>query len=209
MRFKDRTEAGVLLADKLKDYVGKEVVIYAVPRGGVVLGVEIAKVLGAPLDLVITRKIGHPANPEYAVCVVAENHDVLCNPAEKASLDPKWLEKAIEEERQEAIRRRKVYLGERKRPEAAGKTAIVVDDGIATGMTFLMALREARHLKPAKLIAAIPVLPAEMLPKIKKEADEVVYLDAPEDFLGAVGSYYDNFPQVTDKEVIGLLKEVS
>src|SRR3990167_5319798 len=81
MRFRDLTEAGVLLADKLKSYAGGQVVIYAVPRGGVVLGVEIAKVLGAPLDLVITRKIGHPANPEYAVCVVAENHDILCNPA--------------------------------------------------------------------------------------------------------------------------------
>lgn len=193
------------MADKLKSYAGKEVVIYAVPRGGVVLGAEIARVLQAPLDLVITRKIGHPANPEYAVCVVAENHDLLCNPAEKARLDPKWLDKAVEEERQEAIRRRKVYLGDRSRPNVGGKTAIVVDDGVATGMTFLMALREARHLKPAKLVAAIPVLPAEMVEKIKKEADEVVYLDAPTDYVGAVGAYYDQFPQVSDDEVIRLL----
>lgn len=196
------------MADKLKSYAGKEVVIYAVPRGGVVLGAEIARVLQAPLDLVITRKIGHPANPEYAVCVVAENHDLLCNPAEKEALDPKWLDKAVEEERQEAIRRRKVYLGDRSRPDVGGKTAIVVDDGVATGMTFVMALREARHLKPSKLVAAIPVLPSEMVEKIKKEADEVVYLDAPEDFLGAVGSYYDQFPQVSDDEVIRLLAGV-
>ncbi|MFZ2202275.1 MAG: phosphoribosyltransferase family protein [Microgenomates group bacterium] len=207
MRFKDRREAGVLLANKLAGYKGKEAVIYAVPRGGVVLGYEISKALQTPLDLVITRKIGHPANPEYAVCVVAENHDLLCNPAEKEALDPKWLDKAVEAERQEAIRRRKVYLGDRARPDATGKTAIVVDDGVATGMTFLMALREARHLKPAKLVAAIPVLPAEMLEKIKKEADEVVYLDAPTDFAGAVGAYYDQFPQVSDDEVIRLLKE--
>ena len=197
-----------MLADKLKRYAGKEVVIYAVPRGGVVLGAEIAKALQAPLDLVITRKIGHPNNPEYAVCVVAENHDILCNPSEKAVLDPEWLDRAVEEERQEAIRRRKVYLGDRARPAVAGKTAIVVDDGVATGMTFLLAFREVRHLKPAKLVAAIPVLPAEMLEKIKKEADEVVYLDAPEDFLGAVGSYYDQFPQVSDDEVIRLLAGV-
>lgn len=194
------------MADRLKSYAGKEVVVYAVPRGGVVLGAEIAKALQAPLDLVITRKIGHPANPEYAVCVVAENHDLLCNPVEKALLDPKWLDKAIEEERQEAIRRRKVYLGDRPRPDVGGKTAIVVDDGVATGMTFVMALREARHLKPAKLVAAIPVLPAEMVEKIRKEADEVVYLDAPEDFLGAVGSYYDQFSQVSDGEVIRLFQ---
>lgn len=196
------------MANKLAGYKGKEAVIYAVPRGGVVLGYEISKALRAPLDLVITRKIGHPTNPEYAVCVVAENHDLLCNPAEKEALDPKWLDKAVEAERQEAIRRRKVYLGDRSRPDVGGKTAIVVDDGVATGMTFLMALREARHLKPARLIAAIPVLPAEMLPKIQKEADEVVYLDAPEDFLGAVGSYYDQFPQVSDDEVIRLLAGV-
>lgn len=194
------------MADRLKSYAGKEVVVYAVPRGGVVLGAEIAKALQAPLDLVITRKIGHPNNPEYAVCVVAENHDLLCNPVEKALLDPKWLDKAVEEERQEAIRRRKVYLGDRPRPDVSGKTAIVVDDGVATGMTFVMALREARHLKPAKLVAAIPVLPAEMVEKIRKEADEVVYLDAPEDFLGAVGSYYDQFPQVSDGEVIRLFQ---
>ena len=208
MRFKDRKEAGKLLAEKLLPYKGKEAVVYAVPRGGVVLGKEIADALNIPLDLVITRKIGHPSNPEYAVCVVAENHHIVCNPEEKSALDEKWLAKAVEEERQEAIRRRKVYLGDWKRPDVAGKTAIVVDDGVATGMTFLMALKEARHLKPTKLVAAVPVLPAEMLSKIREEADEVVYLDAPADFAGAVGAYYDEFPQVSDEEVIGLLAGV-
>ncbi len=206
MRFRDRREAGIMLADKLKHYAGRRVVIYAVPRGGVVLGAEIAKVLKAPLDLLITRKIGHPVNPEYAVCVVAENHLPICDPQEKALLDPGWLGRAIEEERQEVIRRRKVYLGDRVRPEVTGKTAIVVDDGVATGMTLLMALKEARRLKPARLIAVVPVLPAEMLVKIQKEADEVVYLFAPVDFVGAVGAYYDEFTQVSDEEVIGLLR---
>lgn len=206
MRFRNRKEAGRLLAEKLAGYRADKTVIYAVPRGGVVLGVEIARALSAPLDLVITRKIGHPNNPEYAVCVVAENHHLVCNPDEERQLDPEWLKKAVEEERQEAIRRRKVYLGDRQRPEVAGKTAIVVDDGVATGMTFLMALKEVRHLKPARLVAAIPVLPAEMLSKIQKEADEVVYLDAPVDFAGAVGSYYDEFPQLTDVEVVALLQ---
>ena len=205
MRFKDRAEAGRLLAEKLAKYRGGEVVVFAIPRGGVALGVEIARALPAPLDLVITRKIGHPDNPEYAVCVVSENHDLLCDSGERAATDPKWLSGAIEKERQEAIRRRKMYLGNKVRPDVEGKTAIVVDDGMATGMTFLMALKEVRHLHPDKLVAAIPVLPAEMLPKIQKEADEVVYLDAPADFLGAVGSYYDEFPQLTDEDVISLL----
>ncbi|OGD71337.1 phosphoribosyl transferase [Candidatus Collierbacteria bacterium RIFCSPLOWO2_01_FULL_50_23] len=205
MRFKDRKEAGVLLAQKLIQYKESGAVVYAIPRGGVVLGVEIARVLVIPLDLVIVRKIGHPNNSEYAVCVVAEDHHFLCNPREKATLDPKWLVEAVENERREAVRRSKVYWGDRPRPSALLKTAIVVDDGVATGMTFLVALNEVRHLKPAKLVAAIPVLPAEMVEKIKAEADEVVYLDAPEDFAGAVGSYYDNFPQVEDEEVIKLL----
>lgn len=205
MRFKDRQEAAVLLAEKLKKYSGDETVIYAVPRGGVVLGVAVAKALEAPLDLVIVRKIGSPANPEYAVCVVAENHDLICDPREKESIDKEWLEKAIEEERQEAIRRRRLYWGERGRPSVVGKTAIVVDDGVATGLTFLMALAEVKHLGPRKLVAAIPVMPAEMVKKIGEVADEVVYLDAPTDFAGAVGNYYDEFPQVSDEDVIRLL----
>lgn len=205
MRFKDRTESGKLLAEKLLKYKGKEVVVYAVPRGGVVLGVEIAKALGAPLDLVITRKIGHPYNPEYALCVIAEDMHMMCDEVDRASVDQKWLEAEMEKERREAIRRREVYLKGRKRPEVAGKIAIVVDDGIATGLTFLMALKEVRHLNPSKLVAAIPVSPVDTAEKIKKEVDELVALDIDPQFLGAVGAYYDNFPQVEDTEVIRLL----
>ncbi len=95
MRFRNRQEAGRLLAEKLSGYQGREVVVYAIPRGGVVLGAQIVKALSAPLDLVITRKIGHPSNPEYAVCVVAENHHIVRNTQEKKSLDPKWLAEAV------------------------------------------------------------------------------------------------------------------
>ncbi len=182
MRFKDRTEAGQKLAKALAKYKGEKVVVYAIPRGGVVLGVEIAKALGASLDLVITRKIGHPSNPEYAVCVIAEDKDLLCDEAERKGLDPKWLAKAMEKERLEAKRRREVYLKSKTRPEVG-------------------------HKKPARLIAAVPVMPAEMIGKVKAEADELVALDIDANYLGAVGAYYDDFPQVSDEEVIGLLQK--
>jgi len=209
MRFRDRAEAGKLLAEKLSKYKDKDVVVFAIPRGGVVLGVEIAKALGgAPLDLVITRKIGHPHNPEYALCVIAEDKHMLCNEADRATVDPKWLTAEMEKERQEAMRRRQVYLAGKTRPEVTGKIAIVVDDGIATGLTFLAALKEVRHLNPAKLVAAIPVMPSESEAKFKKEVDELVVLDIDPNFLGAVGAYYDNFPQVEDREVIDLLSGV-
>lgn len=198
-------EAGKLLAEKLLQCKGKEVVVYAVPRGGVVLGVEISRALEAPLDLVITRKIGHPHNPEYALCVTAEDMHMMCDEADRADVDQKWLEAEMEKERLEAKRRREVYLKGRQRIDPVGKIAIVVDDGIATGLTFLMALKEVKHMNPAKLVAAIPVLPVDTAEKIKKEVDELVALSIDPQFLGAVGAYYDDFPQVEDAEVIRLL----
>lgn len=205
MRFRDRVEAGKLLAVKLSKYKGKDSVVYAIPRGGVVLGVEIAKEIGAPLDLVITRKIGHPNNPEYALCVVAEDGHMECNEIERRAVDKKWLAEEMEKEKKEAKRRREKYLGER-RESAKGKVAILVDDGVATGMTFLMAIRELRHLEPDKIVAALPVMPIEMKHVFEKEVDELVTLEADSNYLGAVGAYYDDFPQVEDEEVIRILK---
>lgn len=182
--------------------------VYAIPRGGVVLSVVIAKKLGLALDLIITRKIGHPKNPEFAVCIVGENLEAVCDEEGELEIDKAWLKKAIEDEKEEAIRRRRVYWGDREQPNVTGKTAIVVDDGVATGMTFLMALAEVKRLKPGRLIAAVPVLPLETLRRIEKVADEVVYLEADPNFAGAVSSYYDEFPQLSDDEVIRLLSEV-
>jgi len=206
MRFKNRVEAGQKLAEKLLKYKNEDAVVFALPRGGVILGYEIAKSLDAPLDLVITRKIGHPFNPEYAVCVIAEDGHIICNERERAALDPKWLKKAVEKEQKEAKRRREVYLKNRKSADVQNKTAILVDDGIATGLTFLLAVREIKEQNPQKIIAAIPIAPPDAALTIKKEVDEFVALDTPTDYLGAVGAYYDEFPQVEDKEVINLLK---
>lgn len=211
MVFKDRRDAGERLAEAVEKRFGRpqgaplhgeKYVVLAIPRGGVVLGAEVAKKLGCPLDLVITRKVGHPYNSEYALCVVAEDGHEICNEEELSSVDLGWLQAEKKKERAEAKRRRLVYLGDRSRPPVAGKTAIVVDDGIATGMTFIAALREVRELQPARLVAAVPVMPAEFLEKLKKECDEVVCLNIDPAYLGAVGAYYEDFPQVTDEQVV-------
>ncbi len=208
MTFKDRKEAGEMLAQSLLRYKWKEAVVIAIPRGGVILGAEIAERLGAPMDIIIVRKVGHPDNPEYAICVVAEDQHEVCNESEVAKIDQIWLKEAKQKARTEAKRRRVEYLGERPRPPITGKTAIVVDDGIATGMTFIAALRQAREMKPSKLVAAVPVMPAQFMGNLKKECDEVVCLNIDADYLGAVGAYYENFPQVSDMEVKKIMRAV-
>jgi adenine/guanine phosphoribosyltransferase-like PRPP-binding protein len=145
MRFEDRTHAGRLLADALRDHAAQDVVVLALPRGGVVVGVEVARALSAPLDLVIPRKVGHPDFPEYAIAAVAEAGDVVANEQETARVDRGWFERAVAAEQAEAARRRASYLGGRPAVELTGKTAIIVDDGIATGLTMQAAVRDARR----------------------------------------------------------------
>lgn len=205
MLFRDRHDAGRQLAQALFKYQYQSVIIYAIPRGGVVIGTTIARHLQAPLDLIITRKIGHPLSPEYAIGVVAEDGHTLFNEQEKVNLDDKWLQQAIEVERQEARRRRTVYLPNRKPLSAKNKIAILVDDGIATGLSFQLAIQELKHRRPKKLVAAIPVAPQEAVDQLRPQVDELVVLYTPTDYQGAVGSYYQSFDQVTDEEVIKLV----
>ena len=205
--FKDRKEAGELLARELAEYQGQDAIVYALPRGGVVLGFAVAQALRAPLDLVIARKIGHPSNPEYAVCAVTEEGEPFCEAAERSALDPSWLAQEIKKERAEAKRRRETYLKSRKHYFAKGKIAIVVDDGVATGLTLRAAIRSLRDGKPEELIVAIPVAPHEMVNILRAEADRVVVLKDEKEYLGAVGSYFQNFSQVSDEEVIELMKK--
>jgi predicted phosphoribosyltransferase len=205
MRFRDRADAGRRLAAALAPYRGEEGVIYPLPRGGVVLGAEIAKALGMPVDLIIPRKIGHPYNEEYAICAVTETGQPVCNEFEVARVDKAWFERKVAEARVEARRRRELYLGGRKPLEVKDKTAILVDDGIATGLTMRAAIRDARDRHPATLVVAVPVAPADTAELLRQEVDDVVTLDIPEFYLGAVGAYYADFPQLSDEEVIGLL----
>jgi len=202
--FYDRREAGRLLAKKLSKYTDTDCVVCAIPRGGVVLGVEIAKYIKSPMDIVVVRKVGHPSNPEYAVCAVSRE-EMICNEEEMSLIDKDWLERAVKREREEIERREKMYLGGKRHFDVSGKVAILVDDGVATGSTFLMAVQELRKKDPKKIVAAIPVMPADFENKLKEVVDEIVCLGVDKNYLGSVGAYYENFPQVSDEEVVGLI----
>jgi putative phosphoribosyl transferase len=206
VRFRDRVDAGRRLAALLGKYKNQNAVIYALPRGGVPVAMEIARVLNCPLDLIIVRKIGHPRNPEYALGAVAEDGFLVVNEEELARVDPKWFEAEMEKQKQEAKRRRELYLQGRKPIAALGKIAIVVDDGIATGSTMWVAVKKVTQEKPAKIVVAVAVSPQETAQRFAKEVDEFVAVTIPEIFLGAIGYYYDDFSQVSDEEVIALLK---
>lgn len=208
--FKDRTDAGKLLAKALAKYENEKTIVYALPRGGVVVGYEVAKALQSPLDIIVTRKIGHPNNPEYAICAVNEKGLLLCNEAEIKSIDQNWLQEETLREQKEAERRVALYRGKRKMEEVEGKVVIIVDDGIATGFTMRLAVRSIKIQKPKKIIVAVPVAPAESLQELKQEgANEVIVLEPSEDFMGAVGAHYLQFEQVEDNKVINLLQETS
>lgn len=198
-----------MLAKALKKYKGKDVVVYALPRGGVVVGVEIARELHAPLDLVIARKIGHPYQPEYAIAAIAEKGHIVGVQKELKAVDQEWLQEEIERQRKEARRRREKYLQGKSEIPVDGKIAILVDDGIATGLTMRAGIMELKHRHPKEIVVAVPVVPKTTADIIKKEAQgELVALEIPSDdaFQGAVGAYYDEFFPVEDDEVISILK---
>ena len=205
--FTDRHEAGKKLAEKLVQYRGADAVVFALPRGGVVVGYDVAKALALPLDSIAVRKIGHPLTPEYAIGVVDEHGATIFNEAEKRAANPEWLAKEIEAQKNEAQRRSATYRGTRPLYAIAGKTAIIVDDGIATGLTMRLAVRAMKQRSAGKIVVAVPLAPPESLQALKDEgADEIVVLESPSDFLGAIGLHYVQFDQVEDDEVITLLR---
>lgn len=204
--FKDRAEAGKMLARALQSY-RENAVVLALPRGGVVLGYEIAKELGIPLDILVPRKIGHPLHPEYAIGAVDERGTRILNEAEAASVDQEWLAAETKRQHEEALRRMHLYRGKRASPKIKGKTVILADDGIATGLTMRLAVRSVKAQKPHHIVVAVPVAPPESIATLGVEgADEVAVLESPEHFAGAVGAHYVRFEQVEDEEVIRLLK---
>ncbi len=205
-QFRNRTEAGKRLAQALNSYRDQDGIVYPLPRGGIPLGVEIARSLHMPIDLVIPRKLGHPFNPEYAIGAVCENGGMVCNEWEVSQVDPAWFQERIRSEREEAHRRRERYLDGRAPLPVQGKTAILVDDGIATGLTMRAAIRDLKQRHPARIVVAVPVAPEDTAAILKQEVDEVVALDIPHLYLGAVGAYYEDFSQITDEEVIDMLQ---
>jgi len=209
MPFKDRSDAGRKLAKALAAYKDQHPVILALPRGGVPVAAEVATALHAPLDLVLVRKIGLPIQPELAMGAVVDggapiivrNEDVI----RLAGIDETEFKAICDSELAEIERRRRRYLGSRERSDVAGRTAIVIDDGIATGATTRAALQATRMHNPKKLVLAVPVAPTDSLAALRNDADDVVCLEDYE-FFGAIGTYYANFSQVADQEVIEMLK---
>ncbi|HVX77489.1 MAG TPA: phosphoribosyltransferase [Bradyrhizobium sp.] len=209
MFFEDRIDAGRQLAKALLRYQGRHPVILALPRGGVVVAAEVATALHAPLDLLLVRKIGLPDQPELAMGAVVDgeaptivrNDEVI----ELSGISAQQFEAVCAQERTEIERRRKRYLGDRLRSEVKGKVAIIIDDGIATGATTLAAIRAVRKREPSEVVLAVPVAPLDIIKKLHPEVDAIVCLDSPQDF-AAVGYFYRDFGQVSDDDVIAILK---
>jgi putative phosphoribosyl transferase len=203
--FSDRAEAGDRLANALGDYAGADAVVLAIPRGGVVVGRAVAEALGAPLDVVVPRKIGAPGNPELGLGAVAPGVRVLDERLVRSlRVTPEYLEREITAQEREIERREHAYREGRPPVDVRGKVAIVVDDGIATGGTAAAALRWARERGASKVVLAVPVAPVQSLAKLRDEADAIVVLATPEPFL-AVGEWYGAFDQTTDDEVVRTL----
>jgi putative phosphoribosyl transferase len=210
--FTDRTEAGRRLAGQLERFKDQEPVVLALPRGGVPVAYEVAKALEAPLDLVLVRKIGAPFQPELAIGAVVNgerpelviNRDVV----DEYRIPESYLESERRRQLEEIERRRQLYLAGRPRAPVQDRTAIVVDDGIATGATMEAALHATRRAGPKRLVLAVPVAPPDTLERLRPQVDEVVCLMVPA-FLGAIGSFYRDFRQLDDDEVIELLRQAA
>jgi putative phosphoribosyl transferase len=208
MLFADRHEAGKRLGKLLLPMKGENPVVLALPRGGVPVGYEIAQALGAPLDIVLARKIGAPMQEELAIGAVVdgERPEIVTDSDLIAQMrvPPEYLEEAKAAALREIERRRHAYLHDSPPVEVAGRTAIITDDGIATGATMRAALRATRRRGPARLVLAVPVAPEDTLRRMKPEADMIVCPYTPVDFFG-VGQFYRDFRQLRDEEVTALL----
>lgn len=208
MFFESRKDAGRRLAAELTRYRDRQPVVLALPRGGVAVGFEIALALNAPLDVVLVRKIGAPGMAELAVGAIVDGErlDKVIDDRIVAELavPQAYLDREIARQVREIERRRELYFKGRPPAPIGGHTAVVVDDGIATGATMRAALLAIRRRAPSFLVLAIPVAPAATIARLRAEVDDVVCLSSPDDFL-AIGQFYEDFRQVSDEEVIALL----
>jgi putative phosphoribosyl transferase len=206
MVFSDRADAGRQLAALLQDTRGEPVVVLGLPRGGVPVAAEVARALGAPLDVIVVRKLGVPFQPELGLGAVGEDGVRVLNPAViwDAGVSEADLAAVEQRERAEIDRRARRYRGERPRLSLTGRTAVIVDDGIATGSTALAACRIARALGAAKVVLAVPVAPEDWEARIGAEADLLVSVSTPFGFM-AISQFYDDFSQTSDEDVVACL----
>lgn len=209
MPFYDRKEAGQRLAaaiSKKRKAISKDdAIVLALPRGGVIVAKEVAEILKIPLDIIVVRKIGYPDNPEYAIGAVGESGQTVLS-EEGQTVDSVYLEREIKKEKEEVKRRLNEYRGSRKGPDLKEKIVILIDDGLATGLSMKAAIKEVKIQNPKKIIVAVPVAPPETIGELKEEADEIICLETPSPFF-AIGNFYTNFQQATDQEVKEALRD--
>jgi putative phosphoribosyl transferase len=207
MIFQNRQQAGAQLARQLKKYKGKRTVVLAIPRGGVVVGGKVAQALSCPLDVIIPRKVRAPGNPEFAIGAIGPHEQIFLDQKilDQYKIPKDYLNAEIGRQGVEMERRERVYREGRPSLVLKGKTVILVDDGIATGATTRVAIKSIKCQRPKKLILGVPVGPKEAMTVLEKEVDEVVCLATPEPFY-AIGQFYQEFDQTTDKEVVGVLR---
>jgi predicted phosphoribosyltransferase len=209
-RFTDRTEAGERLGEAIRERGIDADLVLAIPRGGLPLGRAVADALDAPLDVVVAKKIGAPGNPEYAVGAVASDGSVWRNEEafDHRGIDEEYFQRRRAEEAENARRKAERYRDGGPDPDIAGKTVVVVDDGVATGSTVRACLRQLRDTDAGRIILAVPVGPPETVRELEEIADEVVCLETPSQFVG-VGGFYERFDQVSDEEAMAYLERES
>lgn len=200
--FRDRSEAGRKLAAALTEFKGKELVILGIPRGGVVVAGEVAKALGAPLDIVVTRKIEAPGEPEYALGAVTQDGEVIMDrqAAESLGASKEYLDAQVRKKREEVNERMKKFRGDAPYPDLEGKVVVIVDDGIATGSSVAAAVMSVKKRRPKEIVVAVPVAPKDAVETLTGDGNRVVCLETPGPFL-AIGEFYEVFNQVEDEEV--------
>ncbi|HEX6848374.1 MAG TPA: phosphoribosyltransferase family protein [Chitinophagaceae bacterium] len=202
--FRDRTEAGLLLAEQLKRFKNDPGVVLAVPRGGVPVAYFVAKELGFPIEIILTKKIGHPANKEYAIGAASlTDHFII--PHENVTNE--YIQRELVLIRRNLREMYKKFMGDKDPESLEGKTVIVVDDGVATGNTLLGTIRVLQKSKPSKIIIAVPVASERAFEKLSGEVDEVIALLVPQEFYG-VGAFYEDFSNVEDEEVLFYLDKL-
>ncbi len=204
--FHDRHDAAVRLARELRRFKGRsDALVLAVPRGGLPIGEVLASELGLPLDVILTKKIGHPHNPEFAIGAVSltgETYDEEL--ARREGISPEWIAGEVARIRETLRARCRKYHGKGKPLPVAGKTVILTDDGAATGRTLIVAVDLLRHEGAARIVVAIPVAPPDAVELLESAADEVVCLEVPSSFM-AIGEHYGDFSQVSDEEAVAVL----
>lgn len=207
MKFIDRYDAGERLANRLKNLNIEKPVVLGLPRGGLIVASEVAEGLNAPLGVVLVKKIGHPDNIEYAIGAMAEGHDAIWNENEVALLGEAWIENAVKIAKKSIETRRNLYHSRGYTdPDIIGKTAILVDDGIATGLTFHAAVKAVYSMRPKRIIVAAPVAVPDSLIDLEEFVDDFVILENPDTFHGSVSSHYEWFPEVEEDEVCLILE---